>query len=131
MSYGINPAMAGDPVAIFATMRAKIPKSHVDFLDGLQLSAAFGDYFFCHAGVRPGVGLAEQSEQDLTWIRQEFLEHPNSFGKIVVHGHTITHEAQFRPNRIGIDTGAYATGCLTALGLEGTKRWLLQTGKSP
>ncbi len=129
MSYGISPMiLSSNPDGIFSAMKEKVPQSHIDFFDRLQVSISFGDYFFCHAGVRPGIELGKQNEQDLIWIRYEFLDHKNSFGKIVVHGHTISNEVEFRPNRIGIDTGAYATGCLTALGLEGTKQWLVQTG---
>lgn len=128
MSYGVNPALAAtDRDALFAAMKEKVPRSHIDFLDGLELSVSFGDYFFCHAGVRPGIDLGKQKEEDLIWIRYEFLNYSKSFGKVVVHGHTISHHAEFMPNRIGIDTGAYATGRLTALGLEGTKKWLVQT----
>lgn len=128
LSYGFSPAtLMGDPDKVLDEMAEKIPQSHADFLENLELSATFGDYFFCHAGVRPGVALESQNEQDLIWIRYEFLNHKDSFGKVVVHGHTITFEAEFCPNRISIDTGAYATGCLTALALEGTKQWLVQT----
>ena len=97
------------------------------FIEKLETSATVGDYFFCHAGVRPGVPLDTQTEQDLVWIRYDFLAHKQPHGKMIVHGHTISTTAEFKPNRINIDTGAYATGCLTALGLEGTKQWLLQT----
>jgi serine/threonine protein phosphatase 1 len=90
--------------------------------DGLQ----FGDYFFTHAGIRPGVSLEEQDRQDLRWIRSPFLESEEDYGVVVVHGHTVRNEVEMRLNRIGIDTGAYATGVLTALGLEGTERWLIQ-----
>ncbi len=129
MSYGINPALAAsDPPALFAAMAEKISALHMKFLNELQVSETFGDYFFCHAGVRPGVDLAKQREHDLIWIRHEFLDHTDSYGKVVVHGHTISYQAEFKPNRIGVDTGAYATGRLTALGLEGTKQWLVQTG---
>jgi len=125
MSYGIAPA--SEPQAVIAGLREKIAPAHVDFLERLETSASFGDYFFCHAGVRPGVDLATQREQDLVWIRHEFLGHKQPHGKIIVHGHTISTKAEFKSNRINIDTGAYATGCLTALGLEGTRQWLLQT----
>lgn len=129
LSYGINPSLAiGNPAALFKAMEEKVPKAHVNFFDNLELSVSFGDYFFCHAGVKPNIDLNKQNEQDLTWIRYEFLNHKDSFGKMVVHGHTISHDVQFMPNRIGIDTGAYATGCLTALALEDTKQWLIQTG---
>jgi len=129
LSYGVNPAIiaAHDVEALFDALADKTPESHKAFLKSLPLSASFGDYFFCHAGVRPGVSLETQSEQDLVWIRDEFLDSDAQHGKIIVHGHSICDEAEILPNRICIDTGAYATGCLTALGLEGTKKWLIQT----
>lgn len=128
LSYGLSPAVLnGDPDHILKEMAAKVPQTHLEFLDTLEVTATFGDYFFCHAGVRPGISLESQSEEDLVWIRNEFLNYKGNHGKVVVHGHTITFKAEFQPNRIGIDTGAYATGCLTALGLEGTKQWLIQT----
>jgi serine/threonine protein phosphatase 1 len=77
-----------------------------------------GDYFFVHAGVRPGVPLAAQKEEDLLWIRDEFLGSSADFGKIVVHGHTPIEEPDIRRNRINIDTGAYASGNLTCLVIE-------------
>ncbi|HUY67879.1 MAG TPA: metallophosphoesterase family protein [Alphaproteobacteria bacterium] len=128
MSYGVRVPFSGGPAApLVAALKAAMPPAHAEFLESLALHAEFGDYYFCHAGVRPGVALAAQAEQDLVWIRHDFLGHREPFGKIVVHGHTICREVEFRSNRIGIDTGAYATGCLTGLALEGNKRWLLQT----
>ena len=88
---------------------------------------SFGDYLFVHAGVRPGVPLGAQTEEDLIWIRGPFLEHADPFGKIVVHGHTPGPEPVTRPNRIGIDTGAFFTGRLTALRLQDSEREFLQT----
>ena len=85
----------------------------------LALSYTCGDFFFSHAGVRPGVPLQQQRQTDLLWIREEFLLHEEDFGKVVVHGHTPTKEPDVKPNRINIDTGAYATGRLTCLVLEG------------
>jgi serine/threonine protein phosphatase 1 len=128
LSYGVRAPLAGGKSSdIIAELIARMPPSHIKFLESLTLSATYGDYFFCHAGVRPGVDLKAQNEQDLIWIRYDFLDHKKPFGKVVVHGHTICRQVEFKPNRIDIDTGAYATGCLTALGLEGTKQWLLQT----
>jgi serine/threonine protein phosphatase 1 len=77
--------------------------------------------------VRPGVPLPEQKQSDLRWIRQPFLDHADDHGFIVVHGHTIASQVDVRGNRIGLDTGAYRTGVLTAIGLEGADRWFLQT----
>ena len=129
LSYGISPAaLRNEPAKLIAELVEKTPPNHLEFLEKLELSASFGDYFFCHAGVRPGVSLTTQREDDLVWIRQEFLGYTQPFGKMVVHGHSIRLKAEFKSNRIGIDTGAYATGRLTGLALEGTKKWLLQTG---
>jgi serine/threonine protein phosphatase 1 len=86
---------------------------------------AIGDYLFVHAGVSPTVPFGEQRTTDLRWIREPFLSHSEPFGAVVVHGHTITDEPQDRGNRIGIDTGAYLSGRLTALVLEGTRRRFL------
>lgn len=108
-------------------MLATLPLSHRDFLAQLRLSHREGDYFFAHAGVAPGVPLAQQSPRDLVWIRQRFLKSTVDHGAIVVHGHCIAPEPEIRPNRIGIDTGAYASGVLTCLVLQDTQRGLLQT----
>lgn len=104
-----------------------VPASHLAFLAGFEKWIALGDYLFVHAGLRPGVAIEDQSASDLYWIRDDFLRHRDSFGKIVVHGHSITEDVDLRPNRIGIDTGAFASGRLTAIGLEGEERWFLST----
>jgi len=127
-SYGISMhRFAQDLPALVDSLIEKVPQDHVEFLEKLNLSADFGDYFFCHAGVRPGSAIDDQDEEDLLWIRNQFLDYRGSFGKVVVHGHSISREVEFQSNRIGIDTGAYATNRLTALALEGTKQWLIQT----
>jgi serine/threonine protein phosphatase 1 len=89
------------------------------FLDSLKSSYSCGDFFFVHAGVKPGVALAKQRDEDLLWIRDEFLLYEDEYEKIVVHGHTPVEVADVRFNRINIDTGAYATGRLTCLAIEG------------
>lgn len=128
LSYGFTPAeLAKDRADIMDLAAQRIPKEHVGFLKNLQASASFGDYFFCHAGVNPAYSLGEQRVEDLAWIRRKFLDYTLPLEKMIVHGHTITSDVEFRPHRIGIDTGAYATGKLTALGLEGTRQWILQT----
>ncbi len=104
-----------------------LPNHHTDFYRNLSLTNSEGDYFFAHAGVRPGVALAEQTETDILWIRNEFLDWDENFGKVVVHGHSITPAPDVRHNRIGIDTGAFATGQLTCLVLEGEGRHFLST----
>lgn len=121
MSYGIMPSINADAVAqtrLAVAFGQAFPESHRRFLGDLKTSFTCGDYFFVHAGVRPGVPLTEQREEDLLWIRQEFLLCEDDFGKIVVHGHTPVLQPDIRPNRINIDTGAYATGRLTCLVLE-------------
>lgn len=99
-------------------LRAALPAQHVNFLRSLKISFSHGNYFMCHAGVRPGVPLERQSEEDLLWIRDEFLNSTMDFGKIVVHGHTPVEEPEVWPNRINIDTGAFATGQLTCVVLD-------------
>lgn len=129
LSYGVSSAaFTDDSQKLLTAFYEKIPNAHRDFLESLTLYTEFGDYFFCHAGVRPGIDLYAQNEQDLMWIRRDFLTHEKPFPRIIVHGHTISPEPEFMGNRINIDTGAYATGRLTALGLEGTRQWLIQTG---
>jgi serine/threonine protein phosphatase 1 len=121
VSYGVKPASRVDPQSGQETaiaFRQAMPDSHCRFLEGLSLSFTCGDYFFTHAGVRPGVPLQKQSNEDLLWIRDDFLLHEGEFGMIIVHGHTPAMEPDIRQNRINIDTGAYATGRLTCLVLE-------------
>jgi serine/threonine protein phosphatase 1 len=101
---------------------AKMPKTHLDFYKTLDFSRTEGDFFFVHAGIRPGVPLDNQTDEDMLWIREEFLGCEDDFGKVIVHGHTITWEPEVKPNRIGIDTGAFASGVLTALVLEGREQ---------
>jgi Calcineurin-like phosphoesterase len=104
-----------------------LPAHHRAFLLGLPTKYELGGYLFVHAGVRPGVPLEMQQEHDLRWIRDEFLNSQQDFGKRIVHGHCPEEEPQVRPNRIGIDTGAYITGVLTAAVLTGTNVSFLQT----
>jgi len=106
----------------------RVPARHLEFLRGLPLSRVIGDYLFVHAGIRPGVAMELQSPLDLLWIRGDFLNSGVEHGKIVVHGHTITDYPDVRPNRIGIDTGAFATGRLTCLVLQDDSRRFLHTG---
>ena len=129
-SYGIDPKQMetlGGASAL-ELLRNAIPKEHAKFLASFVDTASFGKYLFVHAGIRPGVPLSHQQPQDLRWIRLPFLDDEADHGCIVVHGHTITEAVDERENRIGVDTGAYRTGVLTALGVEGEERWLLQTG---
>jgi serine/threonine protein phosphatase 1 len=121
LSYGVTPSASNDPQSqreAAIAFSQSMPDSHRHFIQGLKLSFICGDFFFVHAGVRPGTPLQKQSERDLLWIREDFLLHEEHFGKIVVHGHTPASKPDIRPNRINIDTGAYATGQLTCLVLE-------------
>ena len=122
LSYELAPSANMDlteQTTLAATFGQVLPLSHRLFLGGLRPSFTCGDYFFVHAGVRPGIPLAKQREEDLLWIREDFLLCEDDFSKIVVHGHTPVRQPDIRPNRINIDTGAYATGQLTCLILEG------------
>ena len=109
-----------------ALMQAAIPDEDLEFIRSFEDSIAIGDYLFVHAGVHPDNALDAQRTGDLRWIREPFLSHPHSFGPVVVHGHTITDNPEVRHNRIGLDTGAYRSGRLTALGLHGSTRWLIE-----
>lgn len=128
-SYGIDPAEydTWDLGEVTDATGRAIPAEHVEFMRGFREWHRMGDYLFVHAGIRPGYALEEQETTDLRWIRREFTESDEDFGMLVIHGHTITKTVDERANRIGIDTGAYASGTLTAIGLEGTDRWYLST----
>jgi serine/threonine protein phosphatase 1 len=108
-------------------LRENLPETHLAFLRGLRTHYRTGDYFFVHAGIRPGVAIEKQTTQDLIWIREEFLDSTTNHGVMVVHGHSISLRVEELPNRINIDTGAYASNVLTCLVLEGEDHWLLQT----
>ncbi len=129
-SYGAPmPATRHDADAWEDTRRVfaeRLGARHRAFFEGLELSCEIGDYFFAHAGARPGVPLEAQTAQDLMWIRSEFLKGRGGWDKTVVHGHTPEEAAVLTERRIGVDTGAYATGRLTAVVLEGADRRLLQ-----
>jgi len=109
-----------------ALMREAVPAEVIAWLQGLEDMVAIGGYLFVHAGINPAVPLAEQQTRDLRWIREPFLSHVAPHPLMVVHGHTIVDEPEERANRIGIDTGAYRTGRLTALRLEGTERRFME-----
>jgi serine/threonine protein phosphatase 1 len=104
-----------------------VPARHLDFIRAMENHIAIGDYLFVHAGIRPGIDIESQKLSDLRWIRGEFLDDKRDHGAMVIHGHTIADAVDEQHNRIGIDTGAYASGVLTAVGLEGTARWYLNT----
>ena len=127
MSYGLDEAAIRDMT--FAELRSAIfeaiPPEDLAFFRSLEAVFCIGDYAFVHAGIRPGLGLEDQSSNDLRWIREPFLSDQRDHGVMVVHGHSITDAPDVQSNRIGIDTGAYLTGRLTALALEGGDRWFL------
>lgn len=129
-SYGVQPpAQRTDPEAWVKTRDAfalVLPAEHRTFYETLELMFTVGDYAFVHAGVRPGVPLDRQEERDLLWIRQEFLAERGRFEKVIVHGHTPMEAPQLTPFRLGVDTGAYATGVLTAVRLEGETQRVMQ-----
>lgn len=130
-SYGLGAPLlySGDLAAIAAAAQAAVPAPHRRFLENTAFSLRFGDYFFAHAGVRPGVPLETQQDEDLLWIREPFLSARDDFGAVVVHGHTIFPTPQSLPNRIAVDTGAWTSGVLTAVILEGRDRRFLSAGQ--
>ncbi|MEA3015154.1 MAG: serine/threonine protein phosphatase 1 [Sphingomonadales bacterium] len=129
LSYGIGEEeyRSHDYGDLLRIAVERVPAAHRAFLGGFEKWVSIGDYLFVHAGLRPGVAIEDQAASDLYWIREDFLRHRESFGKMVVHGHSITEDIDVRANRIGIDTGAFASGKLTAIGLEGEERWFLST----
>jgi len=130
VSYGV-PAETlanGKQIAeLQSAFHGALPQAHFRFFRDLKNSFECGDFFFAHAGVKPNVELSRQKENDLLWIRGEFLTSKDDFGKIVVHGHTPTREIEVGPNRINIDTGAFATGRLSCLVLEGEELSVIDT----
>jgi len=132
LSYGVDidfTTLAGLRAGHKALRRA-VPESHMHFLNGLGYSAVFGDFFFCHAGIRPGVPLEQQSTHDLTWIRGEFLNYTGPHPKVIVHGHTPHAEPEILANRVNVDTRAYASGILTALVIDGAEKRILQVSEN-
>ena len=127
-SYGGDPRLlAGlsDDQAVAAVREAVRPE-HAQFIREFVDTFRFGDYLVVHAGIRPGIALDEQHQADLRWIREPFLLDDSDHGFVVVHGHTIHRKVQEKGNRIGIDTGAFAHGVLTALAIDGPDRWFLE-----
>lgn len=123
MSYGLSASLnmsKDEQRDLVRKLASAMPPQHIAFLRQLRPTFTCGDFFFVHAGVRPGVPLSEQRESDLLWIRDEFLQSKKRFGKYVVHGHTPVRKAELLENRANIDTGAYATGNLTLLSIQGS-----------
>jgi serine/threonine protein phosphatase 1 len=130
VSYGVMPPRS-DSDADFEKARdefvANCPRAHIEFLEALPYSYELGGYFFVHAGIRPGIALKDQDPQDMMWIRDEFLFSRADFEKVVVYGHTPVEQAARHGYRISVDTGAYATGRLTAVVLEGQEYRFMNT----
>lgn len=130
-SYGVQAPVgatgAARRKALRDSLEERMPESHHSFLGALETLIVLGDYAFVHAGIRPSQPLSRQTAKDLLWIREPFLSSRKRHEKVVVHGHTVVDSPELLPNRIGIDTGAYATGILTAVALHGTARRFLQT----
>ncbi len=129
-SWGLSPPAVRHRkegwVALSADLRHKLGPRGVRFLDELEPSLTLGGYFFCHAGAAPGTPLADQTERDLMWIRARFLDDDRPFSHVVVHGHTPTDQPHVDDRRIGVDTGCYSTGVLTALRLDGERETFVQ-----
>ena len=127
-SYGIDPARydSMDYEELAQALAAAVPERHVEFVSGFEDMVTIGDYAFVHAGVRPDAPLDQQRRRDLRWIRDPFLDHGRPLAKMIVHGHTISDDVDIRAHRIGVDTGAYETGRLTALALEQDRRWTIE-----
>ena len=132
-SYGVQPPATRKHMQEWRLARdafaAALPESHLAFFRGLLPSFTSGDYFFAHAGAKPGAPLDAQTEQDLMWIRKPFLEDETPFERIVVHGHTPAEKPHADHRRVGLDTGAYITGVLTACRFEGRTRRLIQAAE--
>lgn len=130
-SYGVAvtkiPTKRQEYIDIQSEIKDKLPDAHLSFLKETVFSYREGSYFFAHAGINPKRSIKRQKTDDLMWIRDAFISSDKNYENIVVHGHTITDKPEFRINRIGIDTGAFMSGVLTCLVLEGSKQRVLQT----
>jgi serine/threonine protein phosphatase 1 len=119
--------MALDYNELAERLATLVPEAHLAFLESFEDQIIIGDYAFVHAGIRPGIPLSEQKRKDMRWIKDAFTDHRGDLEKVIVYGHTIYDDIDERGSRIGIDTGAYISGKLSAIGLEGGDRWYLQT----
>ncbi|GGA74277.1 metallophosphatase [Nitratireductor aestuarii] len=131
-SYGVELRLAPKDklLASAAELEKAVPEKHIEFLRNLPVSASFGDLFFCHAGVRPGIPLEEQKRDDLLWIRNEFHDHFGLYPKLIVHGHTPRLAPEIRLNRVNLDTGAVKFGVLSCMRFEDTRKDLIQVSGS-
>ena len=125
--YGVVPRAGESEASVHQRFSDALPREHVSFLANLKPCTHSGDYFFCHAGIRPGKSIHNQAVHDLIWIRYDFLLHEAPFEKVVVHGHTPADEVEVKSNRINVDTRCYQSGVLTAVVLEGTQVRFLRT----
>lgn len=128
LSYGVTIDFE-DPVSVntgFTALNRAVPQAHVDFIKRLPRAVSFGDFFFCHAGIRPGVALDRQDPEDLIWIRRDFLNDKRLHPKVIVHGHTPSSRPELLPNRVNVDTRAFQTGRLTALVIDGNEKRLIE-----
>lgn len=132
-SYGVEPGslLGQSPETVESILASRIPLSHIRFLESFLDSARFGDFLLVHAGIRPGIPLEQQRPADMRWIRKEFLSSTVRHDYLVVHGHSVTIEVETHPNRIGIDTGAYRSGLLTAVCIEGDQTEFIQYQGEP
>lgn len=130
-AYGATMPPQPDEIAGLEALRhelaAALPPEHLAFFRGLRTMWREGGYCFVHAGIVPGLPLDAQPARDCMWIRRRFLDSALDHGAVIVHGHSIAPEPDVRHNRIGIDTGAYKSGVLTCLVLDGAERSFLQT----
>lgn len=127
LSYGMDLDVYNnaDFERLGAMLADYLPAKHLAFMRALAIAHAVDDYLFVHAGIKPGVPLDQQSDVDRLWIRDRFLDSDSDHGAMIVHGHCITDDVVIRPNRIGVDTGAYASDRLSAIVLEGESRRVL------
>ncbi|MFN7178800.1 metallophosphoesterase family protein [Hyphomonas sp.] len=112
---------------VWNEFRVRLPAEHLAFFQSLKPYHVAGDYLFVHAGLRPGVALDRQTMRDMLWIREEFLDDPQDFPQMIVHGHTPMDTVHYDHRRLGLDTGAFLTGRLTAARLSGTDVAFLST----
>ena len=133
LSYPVSPEAYSRATLdeLRAMMHTAVPAEDIAFMEAMEDKIQIGDFLFVHAGIRPGVALEDQKVSDMRWIRGEFIDGQDARDFAVVHGHTITEAPHISPLRIGIDTGAFASGQLTTIGLESTARWLLTVQGEP
>ncbi|MFW2439066.1 MAG: metallophosphoesterase family protein [Arenicellales bacterium] len=133
VSYGVQlaklPTSDDEMYDLRDQLDSRVPDRHLEFMNNTEYSCTEGNYFFTHAGIRPGIPLIDQKPSDLMWIRDKFFSSKLHHEKIIVHGHTVVKEVEAKPNRIGIDTGAFASGKLTCLVLENNTQHILQTSR--